>query len=234
MAKKPHSSIPYQMTRGERIAGWCWLPFYLMLLSYLLNLCFRLAGIPVDAIILNILYFVINLIFVLIAFRRFLQQRFFGTGFWDFVQALILGAVLYYACSRLILIVVTKLYGEFTVFNDSVVESLAAQNRTVMLVVSVILAPIIEESLIRGVVFGSFYGTSRFLAYFVSTFVFVFMHNWTFFATQPLVEVLLSCLPYIPAAVALGWVYHKSGSIWCSITLHALINAVSFGILILP
>ena len=38
-------------------------------------------------------------------------------------------------------------------------------------------------------------------------------------------QVLLSCMPYLPASVALAWTYEKAGTIWAPITLHALINA---------
>lgn len=231
MAKKPYRSIAYQMTKGEKIAGWIWLPFYLMLLSCLLSYGAKLLGIDLNAITMNVAYFAVNLLFVLIAFRRFLLQRFFGSSFWDFLQALILGGVLYYAGTWLVNFLITAFAGEFTIFNNETVGALVGQNRYVMLVISVILAPIIEETLIRGVVFGSFYGASPVLAYIVSCFVFAFMHNWAYFETQPPAAVLLSCLPYIPAGIALGWVYKKSGSIWCAVTLHALINANSFGLL---
>ena len=110
---------------------------------------------------------------------------------------------------------------------------LVLANRYAMMFVTIILAPIIEETLIRGLVFGSLHRTSRALAYVVSCFLFVFMHNWQYFALYPVGSVLLSCLPYIPAAIALGWVYEKSSTIWAPITLHALINAMSFGILTL-
>ena len=231
MAKKPCASLESQMTRTERILGWCWLPFYLFALSMLIGWVFRLLNVPTDEISVNVIYFSVNLLFVLIAFRRFLLQRFFGKGIWDFLQALIVGGVLYYAGTWLIQAGITRFFGEFTVFNNVQVESLASQNPTFMLIVSVVLAPVIEETLVRGVVFGSFYGASGVLAYLVSGFLFIFMHNWQYLQTNALRDVLLSCLPYIPACIALGWVYEKSGSIWCSITLHALINAASFGLL---
>ena len=44
----------------------------------------------------NLIYFAVNLAVVLIIFHDFLRQRFFGPGFWNFVQAIILGFVLYY------------------------------------------------------------------------------------------------------------------------------------------
>ena len=126
-----------------------------------------------------------------------------------------------------------KLVPGYTIYNNETVGDLVLANRYAMLFVTIILAPIIEETLIRGLVFGSQHRTSRALAYVVSCFLFVFMHNWQYFALYPVGSVLLSCLPYIPAAIALGWVYEKSSTIWAPITLHALINAMSFGILTL-
>ena len=74
---------------------------------------------------------------------------------------------------------------------------------------------------------------SRVLAYIVSALLFTLMHNWQYFGLHPFVSILLSCLPSRPASVALAWVYEKGGTIWAPITLHALINAMSFGLLTL-
>ena len=51
------------------------------------------------------------------------------------------------------------------------------------------------------------------------------------FALYPAGKVLLSCIPYLPASVALAWTYEKAGTIWASISLHAIVNALSFGLL---
>ena len=55
-----------------------------------------------------------------------------------------------------------------------------------------------------------------------------FMHSWQYFGFYPTGSVLLSCLAYVPASAALAWTYEKSGTIWCPIALHAVINALSF------
>ena len=111
------------------------------------------------------------------------------------------------------------------------VNELIFEKRYVMLAVSVVFAPVIEETLVRGVVFGTIRPASRVLAYIVSALLFTLMHNWQYFGLHPFLSILLSCLPYIPASVALAWVYEKAGTIWAPITLHALINAMSFGLL---
>lgn len=221
------------LSRAATIAGWCYLPFYLFLLSYLIQFTAALLGLHPDTLTVNLIYFAVNLAAVLLIFRDFLRQRFFGPGFWNFVQALILGFVLYYACTTAVQWLLGRLAGDYIIYNNETVGALVLANRYAMLLVTVILAPVIEETLIRGLVFGSLHRTSRVLAYFVSCFIFVFMHNWQYFALYPAGKVLLSCIPYIPAAAALGWVYEKADTIWAPITLHAIINAMSFGLLTL-
>lgn len=227
------SSPGHGLSRAATVAGWCYLPFYLFLLSYLIQLSAALLGLHPSSLTVNLIYFAVNLAAVLIIFRDFLRQRFFGPGFWSFVQALILGFVLYYAGTAAIEWLLGKLAGDYTIYNNETIGELVLENRYAMMLVTVILAPVIEETLVRGLVFGSLYRTSRILAYAVSCFLFVFMHSWQYFALYPADKVLLSSIPYIPAAVALGWGYEKADTIWAPITLHALINAMSFGLLTL-
>lgn len=231
MAKTPH--LGPRLSRAATIAGWCYLPFYLFLLSYLIQFGAALLGLHPSALTVNLIYFAVNLAVVLLIFHNFLRQRFFGPGFWNFVQALILGFVLYYASTWAVNALIDLLSLDVTMYNNETVSSLVLDNRYVMLFVSIILAPVIEESLVRGLVFGSLHHTSRVLAYFVSCFLFVFMHCWQYFALYPISSVLLSAIPYIPASIALGWVYEKASTIWAPITLHALINAISYGVLTL-
>ena len=75
MARKPSYSLQCGLTRAETIAGWCYLPFYLVLLSVVIQYVCRWLSIPLTDLALNITYFVINLTVVLIIFRRFLRQR---------------------------------------------------------------------------------------------------------------------------------------------------------------
>ena len=98
-----------RLTRAELIAGWCYLPFYLVVLSVLLQQLFAWLKLPLDAITLNIAYFAVNLAAVLVIFRNFLRQPFFGANFWEFLQACILGFVFYQAGTFAVQFAVTKL-----------------------------------------------------------------------------------------------------------------------------
>ena len=230
---RSYYSLGRNLSRAEAIAGWCYLPFYLVLLSAMIQYAAAALHVTLSAITVNVIYFSVNLLFVLLVFRNFLLQRFFGAGFWNFVQALILGFVLYYVGTWVIQLLESRLAGDFVIYNNETVTELISTNRYVMLAASVIFAPIVEETLVRGVVFGTIRPASRVLAYIVSALLFTLMHNWQYFGLHPFVSILLSCLPYLPASAALAWVYEKGGTIWAPITLHALINAMSFGLLTL-
>ena len=91
---KSYYSLAHGLSRAEAIAGWCYLPFYLVLLSAGIQYAAALLHLSLSALTINIVYFSINLLFVLLVFRNFLLQRFFGSGFLHFVQALTLGFVL--------------------------------------------------------------------------------------------------------------------------------------------
>ena len=233
MARKASNSMSSRLTRFETIAGWLYLPFYLIILNLLLQLANEKLSLGMSALTINIAYFAINLAATLLIFHGFLRQSYFGGSFWNFVQALILGFALYYAGTWAVQALEHLLAGQVTIYNNVTVNELIFENRYVMLAVSVVFAPVIEETLVRGVVFGTIRPASRVLAYIVSALLFTLMHNWQYFGLYPALSILLSCLPYIPASVALAWVYEKGGTIWAPITLHALINAMSFGLLTL-
>lgn len=231
MARKATYSIPGRLSKLETVAGWLYLPFYVVLLNLLLQLANEKFLLGMTAITINIAYFAINLAVVLLIFHRFLRQPFFGGQFWNFVQTLVLGFALYYAGTWVLQFALSKLAGGITIYNNETVGALISDNQYVMMAITILIAPIIEETLVRGLVFGSIRPTSRVMAYIVSVVLFTLMHNWQYFAAYPAGKVLLSCIPYIPASVALAWTYEKAGTIWASISLHAIINALSFGLL---
>ena len=101
-----------------------------------------------------------------------------------------------------------------------------------IIVAAVLLAPIVEETLFRGALFGTLRGRNRLLAYAVSALAFAVYHMWQYFIAGFEWQMLLFLLQYIPPSIALCWCYEKSGSIWAPITLHALVNFMSIQMLI--
>ena len=118
MARKASNSMSSRLTRFETIAGWLYLPFYLIILNLLLQLANEKLSLGMSALTINIAYFAINLAATLLIFHGFLRQSYFGGSFWNFVQAVVLGFALYYAGTWVLQFALTKLAPGFTIYNN--------------------------------------------------------------------------------------------------------------------
>lgn len=231
MANTKSYSLGPGLSTAEQVAGFCYLPFYVVLLSLLLEYLSALLGLGLTTLQLNICYFVINALVVWIIFHNFLLRSLRQTRFWELVQALILGFVLYYAGNYVFSLILHLLRINVTSYNDETVQLLASENFWVMVACSVVIAPMVEETLVRGLLFGVIRRKSRIAAYAVTILFFALLHVWQYFFLYDVQSVLLSALAYVPAGIALGWTYEKSNTIWGPILLHMAINAISFGIM---
>ena len=94
-------------------------------------------------------------------------------------------------------------------------------------VILVVLMPIVEEPLFRGLLFGTARRYSRALGYVLSTLVYAVYCVWQFAYAYGQVDLryLLLAVEYLPMGLALTWCYDNGGSIWSPIALHAVINA---------
>lgn len=90
----------------------------------------------------------------------------------------------------------------------------------------VILWPIIEETLFRGLVFGALRKRSRALAWAVSVALFLLFKVWQFAILPDAIDLryLVLGVQYLPMALAVTWCSDVGGSIWSSIFLHMLIS----------
>lgn len=231
MANTKSYSLGPGLTKAEQIAGFCYLPVYVALLGFVLSWINEKFSLNLTDLQINIAYFVLNCLFVWVIFHRFLLKSFRNTRFWELIQALILGFVLYYAGNFVLGLAMDWLGIEIPQFNNEAVMDLASQNEAVMIICAVVLAPVVEETLMRGLVFGSVRRKSRILAYAVSVVLFAAIHVWQFAFLYDWKQILLAAVAYLPAGIALGWTYEKANTIWAPIFLHMTINAISFGIM---
>ena len=231
MANARSHSLGVTMSKAEIIAGFCYLPFYVVLLAWGLRFLSDYFGLKLTDLQLNLCYFAINGVAIWIIFHGFLWRSFRSIRFWELVQALILGFVLHYAGTLLLTRILQLLHVEITVYNNQTMEQLIRQNRMVMLVCSLFIAPVVEETLVRGLIFGTIRRKSRVIAYAVSVVFFAFLHVWQYWNSQDPGAVALAALAYLPAGIALGWTYEKSSTVWAPILLHTIINAIAFGVM---
>jgi membrane protease YdiL (CAAX protease family) len=230
MAKKNSNRGGVELTTGEVVGGFLYLPVYLILLAVGLEFLNQLLGLGLDIQRINYLYFSINALMILLIFRKFLLRSFRNICFWELIQAAILGAVLYYVGRFVLSWVIALLQVEVTSFNDETVNEMVGRSPAIMAVFTVVAAPLVEEVLVRGVIFGTIRRKNRVAAYVISVLFFAGMHVWQYLLAEPPVEVLKTAVLYIPAGIALAWTYEKADNIWASVLLHMFTNAVTFGL----
>lgn len=231
MANARSSSLGPKLTNAQIIAGYLYLPFYVALLSMGLYYAADLLDLPLTELQLNTCWFALNAIFVWIIFHNFLLRSFRGIRFWELVQAVILGFVFYYAGTWVFHFLIDLLNVRIVSFNDQAVQSLAVENYWITAGCSVVIAPVVEETLVRGLIFGSIRPKSRIGAYCASILFFSLMHVWAYVPTEGLGPVLLAAAQYIPASIALGWTYEKANTVWAPIAVHMAINAISMSLI---
>lgn len=222
------------MSKPQKIAGWVYLPVHVFLLPLLLNmLAVYLPG-GLTELAANLIYYAAGFAFCLLALWWFFRAAFdiLLDNLPQCLAALLFGYLIYLMLGYLAAGALLLLLGdELSNPNNEAVAELLAENSQAVLGLTVFVAPLVEELLFRGIVFGSLRQKSRFLAFAVSIAVFALYHVWQFALAGMDWTLLIYAVQYIPAGYALAWTYEKTNSIWTPIFLHMLINGVSLLVL---
>jgi len=213
------------MKKSERILGCVYIPVHAAILPVLLGVIIAIAGIRISGAQQLLTYFTVSFALILIIMFKFLRSSFSDliSNFWRAVQAVILGYVLYRVLSWVAVLLLEQVMTSENPNNDAIATEFAANFR-IMIVITVILAPIIEETMFRGAVFGTIRQKSRIVAYVVSILLFSVFHIWDYLAFGFSWQILVLIVQYIPPSIALTWSYERGGTIWAPILLHAGIN----------
>lgn len=216
---------PITLSSREARLGWCFFAFGYLLLP---QLVIRLLSGCGDAF-LNFIYHLLFSGGVLLIFRRLLMSSLRRSirepG--QLMKVCLLALAAYYlslwAVSRMILLV----QPEFVNRNDQVIQSMTRQQWLLTGITTVLLAPVEEEALFRGLLFQQLLNKSRWAAYVLSAFCFGLIHLLGFLGSCTAAEFLLSLVQYLPAGLILAWSCDKTRSLAAPIAVHAIINAVS-------
>lgn len=220
--------LSVSMTRNEQVIGWIYLVLQLTALSFALAAINLLLGEPLSLSELNFLFFCVNFICVTVIFRKFLLQsaKVALSTPGRFVLAVICGFALYWIAQIAVSIAITTLYPDFYNVNDDSIAELVRQEPVLITVGTVLLVPVAEEVLYRGLIFRGLYNRHRALAYIVSTLAFGALHVVSYIPTYEPVHLALCLLQYIPAGLCLGWAYARADSIFAPILIHVIINLI--------
>ena len=221
------------MTRGERVLGWLYVPFFLVLLAWILAEGFRLLGWDTGTLLgqarLNGVFFGVNFLATVLIYRKFLSKSLamVGRRVWGFLQAVSLGLVMYYAGTLFITWAVRLWRPGLENVNDAAISAMAKEARWVMAAGTVLLTPLAEECIFRGLLFQGLHRHNRAAAYALSTAAFCLVHVAGYVGQTELLSLAILALEYIPAGIALAWAYEKADTIFAPVLMHSLINALS-------
>ena len=143
------------------------------------------------------------------------------------VKTVLAGLVALYGLNELAYRLVRMAVGTRTNLNDITISARAGGAPHMMLVIVVFLAPFVEETLFRGLVFGNLKDRSRAAAYLVSCLLFALLHVWQFAVVNRDITYFLLMVQYLVPGLVLAWAYEHSGTLWASAALHAAANALS-------
>ena len=214
--------------RTETILGSIYLIFDVFVLPLLLGLVNSLLPEPLGSARINFLYFLINFAVILPLFRKFLLQSLKDTRKVLFyaLRFALLGYVGYRVLSDLLLSLIVRIYPPFFNFNDLNVALTLREDFALMAVGTVLLVPIAEETLFRGLIFRGLFDRSPLAAYLVSMVAFAAIHVVGYIGQYEPWMLLLCLVQYLPAGFCLAWAYRKSGNILAPILIHAAVNTI--------
>ena len=215
------------MTRSEQALGWAWFVIQLFFLPVVLVFVSELFGLGLSVVTLNIILFIINFAAVAVIFRRYLMNQLRSVRFKSLAVWVPLGIVLYWLFTIVINIVVLSLQPEHSNANNEAVDSLLNQQPLLMAIGTVILVPIAEETLFRGLLFGQLYKLHPLLGYVLSILIFAAVHVVGYIGTQDAFTLFISLLQYMPAGLIFGIVYAESGTLVAPIMLHSFFNLIA-------
>lgn len=226
-------SFTIQMRRYEIIAGAVWFLIYQFCMGFLLELIFSVFHVEYNTVLLNGVYFFVNFGITIIIFRRFLAYSLPVAADHPlrFLKGLLIGFCTYWVLS-VCLSALVELFGlSAWVPNDDTITEIAGVSYKMMWVGSVILAPITEETLVRGLIFGNIRRKNRTLGYIITALVFALMHTLPYITQMNLLDFGYNLLVYGLPSVALCVCYEYSGCIWAPVLLHMAVNAMGMSAL---
>ncbi len=228
------TEFKFPMSVRERVMGMVYIIFHSAIIPYAVAfvniLILQPSGMGMSEAQITLVVYVIGFIYCLISMFKYLKTSF--SDIFDRPAAfLVCIAVGFFACIAMSLavswILVAMKVTNLTNPNSETVNVLIGEDRGLIIAAAVLFAPIIEECMFRGALFGTIRLKNRALAYIVTMFAFSMYHLWQYFIVDYSPSLWLYMLQYVPHTIVLCRAYEISGSIWCPIFLHGIINAVA-------
>ena len=219
-----------RMTAWELAAVLLYLPVHIWLLPLLLYKLPATSGL--SDLKMNLLVYGIGTGYMLLILGGFFRREF--DPLCDYPMYCILQVMISYgmmlAFNMLLGLAMTLLLpADQANPNNAAVMEMAGAEFGKTAAIAVFLAPLVEEPIFRGGVFGLVRRYNRTAAYAISMLLFSLYHVWGYALQDPFYWVYL--LQYLPVSWLLCRCYERCNSIWGSVFLHMMINGISMKIL---
>ena len=216
------------MTKRETILGFAYLIIQFMILPLVISGAIALFSLEFTEGQLNLIYYLINFSAVAVIFRKFLWKNLerMSANPPRFFWGVLLGLGRYLVMNTLLAMALLEIAPDFVNANDTAIAEMVRTELPLIAAGTILLVPLAEESLFRGLIFGNLYKKSPVMAYVISTVAFSAIHIVSYLGVYTPLELLVSFLSYLPAGLCLGWAYVRADSIFAPIMIHAAVNAM--------
>ncbi len=211
-----------RMSTWETVVSLIWLPIHTFGLALLLYRLF--PGMSAGS--LNFWTYAVGAGLLALLCRRFLRRDF--DRLWEtplrILGHAVLGVALLLAANALLSLALRGVLPEDNPNNQALLDMARAERRQII-AIAVFLAPLLEELIFRGALFGLIRRRSRAAAYLVCVLLFAVYHTWQYALADP--RSWLYLIQYLPAGILLCRAYERTECIWTAVFFHMLNNAVS-------
>ena len=215
----------------EKVSGGILLACYLIVFPVIGGRVFDLAeyllGVSIESALRDAIYYDVLFALTLMVFGRFWIQTtralFANAG--RVFSSLGLGLVAFYGLNELSVRLLRLLPLRTANLNDAAVSARLGVSPGGTILIVVLLAPVMEETLFRGYVFGLLRERSRAAAYAVSCLLWALAHVWQYAAGDW--TYLLTGLQYVAPGLVMAWTRERAGSLWGSVLLHGAVNGLA-------
>lgn len=216
------------MTRRQLILGWVLVALHLILLPLFFVYINRFLSRNLTLAEINIAVFTTVFVLSVLIFHSYLRKNLqtFKADLPKCLLSSLIGFGIYFVGNVAVSILISYLAPDFANVNDAAIADMSQDHFPLMWVATVLLVPVSEECMYRGLLFQGLYRKGRVLAYVVSVLAFAAIHVVGYIGTTDALTLLLCLLQYFPAGFALAWAYEKADSIWASILIHMFVNMI--------
>ena len=222
--KRPPVPFTSELSRGETMAVWAYVPLHLCVLPMVFAALISRG--TVDGLGGNLGLYMLGMFYMLFFCQKFLRRDFDALCDRPIqVIAEIVGSYGVMLCCNLLFSIAASALLKNTNPNNEAVASLITEDYGPAAAMAVYMAPIVEELLFRAGLFGTLCHHNRTAAYVFSVLAFSVYHVWGFALVDPIYWIYL--IQYIPVSILLARCYESTNSIWTPIFFHMLVNGVS-------